>query len=178
MLTLVIGGASGGKSEVAERLAMEGGRCVYVATMQPFGEQAHKRIARHLALRAGKGMATVERYTDVGGIADTVAAYDVLLLECLTNLVANEQFRPDFAPGTDVAEKVFADIQQLRAAYPSLVIVTCDVFCDGVTYTTETMGYMRHLARLNNLLAAEADSVVEVFYGLERERKGVCYAAV
>ena len=178
MMTLVIGGASSGKSAVAEDIVMAiPGAKTYVATMMPFGEQAKARVQRHLALREGKGMATIEQYTDLAAIADRAAAYDVLLIECMTNLVANEQFAPNAAPDTDIAQKVYNDIQTLQAVCPNLVIVTCDVFGDGIIYPQETMDYMRHLGRLNQMLAASAARVTDVFYGLATERKGGSYEA-
>ena len=61
MVILVIGGSGSGKSEYAE------GRCVqlntkeklYIATMEPFGEESLARIARHRRLRQGKGFDTL-----------------------------------------------------------------------------------------------------------------------
>jgi len=172
MIALVLGGASSGKSEVAEEMCMAlPGKRAYVATMRPFGEEARRRIERHARLRAGKGMATIERYTDIAGVAGEAAAYGVLLVECMANLVANEQFRPDALPGADVAAKAFGDVLALAAACPNVVVVTCDVFRGGSGYPRETVGYMRNLGALNRMLAAAADRVVEVFYGLPVELK-------
>ena len=63
MMILVTGGASSGKSAYAEQLAcsLPGSR-YYLAAMKPFGEEGARRIARHRALRAGKGFVTVECY--------------------------------------------------------------------------------------------------------------------
>jgi len=172
MMTLVIGGASSGKSEVAENLCMTlPGKRAYTATMMPSGEQAHRRIERHLALRNGKGMETIEQYTDLSNIADKAASYNVLLIECMTNLVANEQFRTDRQPKTDIACKIYEDILLLRTVCPHLIVVTGDVFCDGFTYPEETMSYIRHLGSLNCMLATSADRVIEVFYGLATDLK-------
>ena len=173
MITLIVGGASSGKSAVAEDICMAlPGKKAYVATMTPFGEQAEKRVLRHLKLREGKGMATIERYTDIAGVAGIASLYDVLLIECMTNLVANEQFRSDRELACDIAAKIYAEILKLTAVCESVIIVTCDLFCDGITYTPETGEYMRQLGRLNQMLAAKADRVVEVFYGIRSELKG------
>ena len=46
-----------------------------------------------------------------------------------------------------------------------LVIVTNNVFDDGITYDESTMAYIRALARINIELAAWADEVTEVVAG-------------
>ena len=172
MLTLVIGGASSGKSAVAEDLVMAvPGRRAYVATMQPFGKQAEARVARHLKMRENKGMATIEQYTDLGEISAKAAEFDVLLIECMTNLAANEQFSPETAGNPDIPGKICGDILKLSEVCVNIVVVSCDLFQDGNSYPNETMEYMANLGRLNCLLAEKADRVIEVFYGLIRELK-------
>ena len=66
-VTLVIGAAASGKSAYAESLCLgHDGPRVYLATMELFGEEGARRIARHRALREGKGFSTLERTRDVG----------------------------------------------------------------------------------------------------------------
>lgn len=61
MIALVTGGASSGKSEFAERLALSlPGPHVYAATMRREGAEAEERIARHRLQREGAGFKTVE----------------------------------------------------------------------------------------------------------------------
>ena len=72
MMILVTGGASSGKSACAETLACAlPGSHYYLAAMKPFGEEGARRIARHRALRAGKGFVTVECWN---GLRDLTAA--------------------------------------------------------------------------------------------------------
>ena len=93
MLALIIGGSGSGKSAFAERLsAAAGPGGFYLATMEPFGEEGRARIARHRAQRGALGFLTVERYTDLAG-AQIPPGADVLL-EDLSNLLANEMFSP------------------------------------------------------------------------------------
>ena len=201
MLTLVVGGASSGKSAVAESICMDiPGRKAYIAAMMPFGEQAQQRIKRHIKLRESKGMDTIECYTDISTIAPVAEEYDVLLIEDMTNLVANEMFStvaassadsgtvPDYGSNTvlsgepnaitssvlneNISEKIFNETSQLGCICPNLVIVTCDVFCGGASYENETLEYMQHLGRLNQMLAGRADRVIEVWYGLVTDMKG------
>ena len=68
MRCLVTGGSASGKSEYAENLAAELSRGVslyYIATMEPYGEEAGKRIRRHRRLREAKGFQTIECYRNI-----------------------------------------------------------------------------------------------------------------
>ena len=53
MLMMVTGGSGSGKSEFAESLVtgLADGPNLYIATMFPFDEECHKRIARHREMR-------------------------------------------------------------------------------------------------------------------------------
>ena len=74
-VTLVIGAAASGKSAYAESLCLgHDGLRVYLATMEPFGEEGARRIARHRALREGKGFSTLERTRDVGAAVSGLRA--------------------------------------------------------------------------------------------------------
>ena len=46
------------------------------------------------------------------------------------------------------------------------MVVTNELFSDGVTYDKETADYLSALARLNVAVAAEADRVYEVVCGI------------
>jgi adenosylcobinamide kinase/adenosylcobinamide-phosphate guanylyltransferase len=166
MLTLVVGGAASGKSAFAEAVttALPGPR-LYLAAMEPFGEEARARIARHRALRAGKGFQTLERYVDLSG-APLPAGANVLL-EDLGNLAANELYRPD---GGGEAAALAGVLAAARCAH--LTVVTNEVFSGGMDYEGDTLRYLGALARLNRALAARADTVVEVVCGLPNLLKG------
>ena len=83
MLALVSGGSASGKSRFAEDLAAgrSAGTRIYVATMQVWDEESRRRVARHRAMRAGKGFATVERPLDLERLE--VPAGSTVLLEDL-----------------------------------------------------------------------------------------------
>ena len=55
MITLVTGGSKCGKSSLAEKITCGfTGRKFYVATMQPYGEDAFRAIEKHRKMRYGK----------------------------------------------------------------------------------------------------------------------------
>ena len=97
MLTLVLGGSASGKSEYAEQLVLEAGAGprFYIATMEPYDEECLRRISRHRAMRASKGFETLECPRGLAGLA--LPRPGVALLECMSNLVANEMFSPQGA---------------------------------------------------------------------------------
>lgn len=100
MLHIVYGGSASGKSSYAESIAMSlqgDGRLLYIATMYPYkwntteiDPEMMQRIERHRAMRADKGFDTVECYRHVEHIM--AKRQDVLLLECMSNLLANEMY--------------------------------------------------------------------------------------
>lgn len=97
MLTLVSGGSASGKSEFAESLVVNSG-CEnrwYLATMLPYDEECHRRIARHRQMRAKKGFETLEVPYALQQLELTEPMQSgCALLECMSNLVANELFCP------------------------------------------------------------------------------------
>lgn len=175
MTALIIGGSGSGKSEYAEKCICarhgENGTAplIYIAAMQPFGEEARKRIERHRRLRAGKGFVTVERYTELSGLIVPKGAY--VLLECLGNLTANEMFAAGQAD-MGCIERIERGIDTLAEQCEELFIVTNDVFCDGEEYGAETDMYMRALAEINIYAAGIADTVCEVVCSMPAVIKG------
>ena len=123
MVTLVIGGAASGKSEFAEELVMAAGDQprYYIATMQPFDQECRARICRHREMRAKKRFETVECFLNLEQV--TLPRRGVVLLECMSNLVANELYSSDGA-GDQCEESVQRGIRHLRGQCKELVIVS------------------------------------------------------
>ena len=165
MIALVTGGASCGKSAFAEQLCMQlGGKLVYLAAMQPFGEEGARRIRKHRAQRAGKGFETIECYENFGSLLDDERAVEsTALLECLGNVVANELFSREH--GCATADYICDVVEGLAARCRHLVIVGNEVGCDGVAYPHETHEYQEVLGDLARCVADRSDIVVEVVAG-------------
>ena len=162
MFFVVTGGSGSGKSAFAEKLtaSLGEGRRIYIATMMCFDEEGKKRISRHRAMRADKHFETLERYTDLCGLE--VPEDSILLLECMSNLVAKE--------GT--VKAVVEGLHHLRKKARHLVVVTNEIFSDGLEYDPETKKYQAYLGAVNCRMAEEADGFYEVVYGLPLVRKG------
>ena len=155
MFTLVIGGSASGKSEYAEQQVMAlPGRRWYLATMEPWDDECVARIAKHQAARAQREFTTVECYRNLPAL-DLPPGGNVLL-ECLSNLTANERYGPE-AGGV---ARVLAGIEHLLKTCAHLTVVTNEVFSGGAEYAGDTLAY------LNRVLARRADRVVELVCGL------------
>lgn len=165
MLTLITGGSGSGKSEYAEQLVLNGQQkpYLYVATMIPFDEECHRRIARHRQMRAEKEFDTWECYT---GLKKAKAAgYGTVLLECMSNLVANELYQEDGAKERCV-EEILEGIRCVQRQCKHLIVVSNEIFSDGILYDKETMRYQQYLAKINRELASMANQAVEVVYSI------------
>lgn len=197
MLHMVYGGSASGKSSYAESFAMSlqgDGRLLYIATMYPYkwntteiDPETMQRIERHRAMRADKGFDTVECYRHVEHIV--AKRQDVLLLECMSNLLANEMYlEQDSDDGglaetmsevekvgvgmsetlSPVSKKIVQALVDLSTRVQDVVIVTNDVFSDGgsLTYDESTREYVKNLAEINCALARVAETVTEVVCGI------------
>lgn len=166
MIALLTGGSGCGKSAYAEKLidAMPRENRIYIATMRVDDGESVRRVARHRAARAGRGFETVERPKDLRGL--TVPEGCAALLEDLPNLLANEMF-----DGGDW-RAIVPGLRALAGRCDHLVIVTNDVFSDGVDYAPSTREYLRRLAEINAAAAALADYAAEVVYSIPVPFKG------
>lgn len=231
MLIEIIGGSGSGKSEFAEKYCMElcPGKKYYIATMQPFDEEGKLRVLRHQKLREGKMFVTIECQTGLENVQ--IEKNATILLECMSNLVANEMYSPEgryekLAEETchvseetchvseeirdvseekcdvseeirdvseeicdalketcgecreprmrsnreEVRERMVAGLMQgirwLADNSANFVIVTNQVFSDGIEYDASTMEYMRILAKVNQEIGAMADEVYELVHGI------------
>lgn len=166
MIVLVTGGSGCGKSTWAEKLVqtlpME--KRVYVATMQVYDRESELRVERHRKQRADKGFRTVECEKDLANAP--IEDGSIVLLEDLVNLTANEMF-----DGGDPARIVPA-IRNLAARCSHLVMVTNDLFSDGMEYSPSVQEYLRCLAEINRQAAKMAECAVEVVYSVPVALKG------
>ncbi len=169
---MIFGGAGSGKSEYAERLACRLGsdvQLVYLATMSARDPESLARIQKHRLQRADKGFTTIER---TGGLAQLQLPCDnVVLLEDLSNLVANELFL-EGQESKMALQKMQDGIAHLELQTRHLIVVGNDLFSDGVTYDAGTQEYLYILAQLQSWLAGRFDQVIEVVCGLPVFWKG------
>lgn len=171
MFRVVTGGSGSGKSAYAEQCVLDFGpaKRIYIATMFPFDEECEKRIQRHRQMRKEKQFDTLECYT---GLKKAEIPEDsVVLLECMSNLTANEMYQENGA-GEQTVEEILAGIRYLLGRVRHLVVVTNEIFSDGITYDPDTSRYQQYLGRINSEMGRMADTVTEVVYGIPIIVKG------
>lgn len=196
MIALVIGGSGSGKSAYAEQMAVKAagnGSLYYVATMQVYDEEGKKKVERHQKMREGKGFLTIEQprrlkeaakkvateKVSAGKVAagkvaaERVPAGKIVLLECMSNLVANEMFSEenlsavmDEAKIKQLSHEIISGVTALQDSCDILIIVTNQIFEDGIRYDASTMDYIRLLGDINRQIAERAEQVVEVVAGI------------
>lgn len=185
MFHLVTGGSGSGKSAYAEdticQCAKENaGELFYIATMRPFGEETKRKIQRHRSMRADKGFQTLECYTDLEQMAEQgsrecpaweTSVRPCVLLECMSNLTANEIYQPTEVR-TDVTDRIIRGVVALKRRCAHLVIVTNEVCSECTEDSKEMQLYKQILAEINRKLAQMADVVTEVVYGIPCTLKG------
>ena len=154
MLTLVLGGARSGKSEVAERLAGDG-PVTYVATGTATDAGMADRIERHRRRRPASWV-TVE-VDGHGRLAQTLLDLDgPVLLDSLTTWVAAAA---DFEQDAD-------DLCAALAKRTGDTVVVSDEVGLGVSPSTDVGNRFRDaLGLLNQRVAAAADDVLLVVAG-------------
>ena len=123
MFRVITGGSGSGKSAYAEQCVLDLGPAerIYVATMYPYDEECHARIARH---------------------------------------------RQEQGAGEGTVEAVTAGIDSLLGQAGHLVVVTNEIFSDGLPYDEETARYLRYLGEINARMGYLADAVTEVVCGI------------
>lgn len=177
-MTVILGGSGSGKSAYAEETAAALAGTMpkyYLATMQALGEEGQKKVERHRKLRAGKGFFTLEQQVRIQEAAAQMAQGEkTALLECISNLAANEMFEEGNTGSTaeEVSSRILKGIRELNRHLTHLVIVSNTVSEDGILYEEGTMEYLQALGRINQGLAVMADTVVEVVVGIPLVLKG------
>ena len=143
----------------------------YIAAMIPRGEETRRKIERHRKMRETKGFQTLEWYTDIAGkIREKPLPENAcVLLECLSNLTANEIYEPEGA-GKKAADAVAEGVRMLQKKCAAAVVVTNEVFSEvpleSKGETDEMTEYKKILGEINRTLAETADQVTEVVCGI------------
>lgn len=183
-LILISGAGASGKSEYAEKLAvdMHKDRLIYVATMSAYDDESRKKIDIHKKRRINTDFETIEKPYDIEEIIHSIAPCDsnkrsTLLIECISNLLANEMYgRAETDGMTGIcsnsklkvlpSQRIINGIKAVAdTQLADIVVVTNEVFAYGIEYDFSTMEYIRQLGKINCELAAMADTVVEVMCG-------------
>jgi adenosylcobinamide kinase/adenosylcobinamide-phosphate guanylyltransferase len=190
MLTLILGGARSGKSDLAQRLAAASVRDVlFVATLQPFDDEMRARIDAHRADRPAS-------WTTVEATDDLVAAFDAharpgacVVIDCLTlwtsNLLLAAVGESDDVPVARgvvavnaITDRATALVERLAAHDGDVIAVTNEVGLGVVPPTLLGRLFRDALGAVNRTFAARADRVFYLTAGLALELKSLGAAPI
>lgn len=166
-LILVLGGARSGKSRYAETRAREIGdeEVLYVATAEIKDDEMAERVQKHRERRPTRWR-TLENTTNLGSqIKIHAGATRVVLVDCLSLLVARPFMAPGIADPFDPAleESVRQEILDLIRCADDLeattIVVSNEVGMGVVPPHQLGRAYRDVLGRANQLVAAHADEV-------------------
>lgn len=173
-LILLLGGARSGKSALAERLAAQGRRVLFVATAERSDEEMTQRIALHRSERPSHWETLEEPVEIANGIRRAGSGYDTVLVDCLTLWVSNLLERGDGAePEPAVLERVRELVDSYEAGRARWIVVSNEVGAGIVPASGLGRRYRDVLGRVNQRMAACADKVYLVSAGLALELKAL-----
>jgi adenosylcobinamide kinase/adenosylcobinamide-phosphate guanylyltransferase len=166
-LTLVLGGASSGKSAFAEGLVKSTGRgLVYLATAQAHDAEMQAKLARHRTAR-GAGWQTIEEPFEVGRTLATISGDKAILLDCATMWLSNHLLAEN-----DLAEAEAGLMAGLALCAAPVVMVSNEVGLSVVPDNALARTFRDAQGQLNQKIAAKAGLVVNVMAGLPQVLKG------
>ncbi|MCF2624851.1 bifunctional adenosylcobinamide kinase/adenosylcobinamide-phosphate guanylyltransferase [Fusobacterium perfoetens] len=180
----ITGGARSGKSSFAEKLIQERYKSkIYLATAIPFDDEMKDRIEKHKKQR-GKNWKTIENYKNLSGILKNhIEEYDVILLDCITNMVTNlmiieNEYDWDnisMKEVDSVREKVIREIESviefIKKNDIDMVAVSNEVGL-GLVPTTALGRHFRDIGgKINQIMAEASDEAYLVVSGLNMRLK-------
>jgi adenosylcobinamide kinase/adenosylcobinamide-phosphate guanylyltransferase len=166
-ITLVLGGASSGKSNAAETLCLaQNLPRIYIATAQIYDDEMRATVDQH-KLERGPEWDTIEAPQDVASVLQTAPCTQVILIDCLTMWLTNHML-----VGADIDAETTKLIDALKICASPVVLVSNEVGQGIVPDNALARKFRVAQGRLNRQIAAEADCVVGVMAGLPFALKG------
>jgi adenosylcobinamide kinase/adenosylcobinamide-phosphate guanylyltransferase len=169
MLTLILGGASSGKSRMAQRLAAPAGRISYVATAQAGHDpEMAARIARHRADRPGSWRTIEEPLALAAAVEHAANEADAILVDCLTLWLSNLFWEHRDSAPRQVEDAARDEIQRIAAAARQchIILVSNELGSGTVPEAAVTRGFRDTQGLLNQWAAEAADQVILTVAGL------------
>jgi adenosylcobinamide kinase/adenosylcobinamide-phosphate guanylyltransferase len=176
MLTLILGGARSGKSRLAQQLATQAGRVVFVATAQLDNDpEMTARIEAHRASRP-QSWRTVEEPLDLALAVERASEEtDVILVDCLTIWLSNLFWRCRNNDASLVEECGRRQIERVAAQAGGrvhVVLVSNETGSGTVPEAAIAREFRDVQGLLNQKAAQLADRVILTVAGLPLYLKG------
>ncbi len=147
-----------------------------MATCPVIDEEMGRRIAKHQKAREGKQWQTVEAPVDLAGAITRSAAFDVVLVDCLTLWINNLMYEAENI-GREISEEQVAErcggvLEACRLARGKVIFVTNEVGMGVVPDNALARKYRDMVGRCNQVMGAGADCVTLVACGIPMTLKG------
>lgn len=162
---LITGGARSGKSQFAQKLAVEAsGSVLFVATAEAKDEDMRLRIEAHQKSRPGSWK-TLEAPLGISGIiGQHTGEAEIVVIDCVTMLVANIMLQ---GQGEEPVLKEIEDlINQMDELEATFILVSNEVGLGLVPDNELGRRYRDCLGRANQILAQHADEVYLMVAGI------------
>ena len=159
MIIFIYGGSGSGKSAFAENICFKinEGKKYYIATMINSDEETNLKVIKHRNMRKNKNFITIECPFDLKNvILDTKST---VIIECLSNLTANEIFLRN---NKNACDDILLGIKNIAAQSENVVIVSNNIFEGGKKYSSETLNYMKILGDINYYIAKMSDESIHI----------------
>lgn len=173
MITLISGGARSGKSSLASTLLENSEDVVYIATSKIYDDETRERVEMHKKDRPDYWR-TFEN-SDI--LTDAIGPETNYILDCITVLTFNKLFdvAGDSLLVNSAMQKVIEDktlssifelMEKCKASNYNLIMITNEVGDSIVPDNPLSRSYRDILGRINQKIAAKADSVYMTFCGI------------
>lgn len=160
-LTLVLGGQRSGKSALAERMAMQDGKAVYLATAQALDAEMRARIDDHKA-RRGAGWTTYEEPLELLQTLSQIGHNQgPVLVDCLSLWVSNLLLER-----RDAETEIERLVSGLEALGGPIIFVSNEVGHGVVPMGELSRQFVDQSGHLHQVIAALANRVVFVTAGI------------
>lgn len=169
-ITFVLGGAASGKSIFAESLCVNSGLTrIYLATSLIWDDEMRAKMEAHKIQRGGDWQ-TIEEPRDIAKALLAAPTGSVVLVDCLTmwlnNIMMDDDSRDSWRVPWGQVETALTDC----AAH--IVFVSNEVGQGIVPENALSRRFRNAQGKLNQAVAARADTVVNVIAGLPQILKG------
>jgi len=176
-LILLLGGARGGKSDYAQRLAQDAarvsdGEVCFIATAQGLDEDMAKRIARHRTERPSNWR-TIEEPCQIDEAFRQASEARIVIVDCLTLFVSNWLMRhEDEHECEQLVRRITREFLELAQTQQQTIICVSNEVGLGIVPDTRMGRVFRDLlGRVNQDFAAAADEVYLLVAGVPMQVK-------
>lgn len=184
VLTFIIGGVRSGKSAYAENLAYsflinKTQRLIYIATSKVSDEEMSFRIRKHQKDRLDSGFQwmTWEQERHLEQLLPAIDEGDVIVVDCLTTLLANELFIEEenwrnIQFQYTLQERITSFFEEGKFRNIKMILVSNELLYDGISYDEGTVTYLKLLGNIHQHLVKLADEVYLIEAGISQKMKG------